>query len=61
MAEPCVRAASIAEVECMILTAEALGRHGIGDMILFAATSSQRQAKRGKLVASKFCRSCWSG
>ncbi|MBL4647112.1 MAG: hypothetical protein JKY99_11725 [Rhizobiales bacterium] len=45
----------------MILTAEALGRHGIGDMILFAATSSQRQAKRGKLVASKFCRSCWSG
>lgn len=51
MAEPRVRAASIAEVRCLVITADAIGRPDLADMILFAALTGQRQGDRIAMLA----------
>lgn len=44
--DPRVRAGSFAEIMHLIATADSMGRPDVGDMIMFGATTSQRQGDR---------------
>jgi hypothetical protein len=43
---PRIRVGSIEEIDCLVATADAMGWHEIGDAIVFAVWSGQRQADR---------------
>jgi hypothetical protein len=53
MAQPRVRAASITEIQSLINTADAIGRPDLGDMVLFATVTGQRQGDRISMIADQ--------